>query len=445
MNPNRKILLIPGLLLGALAILLAVKLKPSPELATNYNPARLVEVQTLERQEVAPEVLGFGRVEPKHIWQATAEVSGRLVYRHPQLETGRLLPKDTLLLEIDPLEYQLKLAQAQANLNATQTKLGRIDKEVNNLNVSLKTEQQKLALVEQEYQRKLSLKKQNLISQSEIESQQQALLTQRKLLQDLQSAYELLPDDTKVTLAQLSVDQAKMEDAQRQLDKTRLLLPFDARIAEVNVEEDQVVTMGSLMLVAFQLGTVEIKAEMSLKDMNTIRMSIESSPVSPQLLAIEALQLPARVEFQTADIHYKWPAKVTRVAETINPDQATVGVYLEVSQAFPELQLMERGKPPLTKGMFLSAYIQGFASAQFVIPERALRGDKIYVMDSDDRLVIKPVDVLFRSAAGVAIAGDLNEGEQLVLNDLIPAIPGMTLRIAQSAALAQAASGDLPR
>jgi hypothetical protein len=197
--------------------------------------------------------------------------------------------------------------------------------------------------------------------------------------------------------------------------------------------------------VAFQLGTVEIKAEMSLKDMNTIRMSIESSPVSPQLLAIEALQLPARVEFQTADIHYKWPAKVTRVAETINPDQATVGVYLEVSQAFPELQLMERGKPPLTKGMFLSAYIQGFASAQFVIPERALRGDKIYVMDSDDRLVIKPVDVLFRSAAGVAIAGDLNEGEQLVLNDLIPAIPGMTLRIAQSAALAQAASGDLPR
>ncbi len=428
MAPHSKLLLLPGLLLGALVLWLALALKPSPELASNFNPARLVDLKILEMQEVAPEVRGFGRVEPKHIWQATAEVSGRLVYRHPQLESGRILPKDTLLLEIDPLEYQLKLAQAEANLNATQTKLNRIGKEANNLNDSLKTEQQKLALVQQEYQRKLSLKDKNLISQSDLESQQQALLTQRKLVQDLQSAYELLPDDTKVTLAQLSVDQAKLEDAQRQLDKTRLLLPFDARIAEVNVEQDQVVTLGSQMLVAYQLGEVEIKAEMSLKDMGTIRRSIEASPLLPRLGNIEELQLQARVEFQNADVRYEWPATVTRVAETVNPDQATVGVYLEVEQSFPELQLMERGKPPLTRGMFVAAYIQGYASPQFVIPEKALRGRQIYLMDESDQLVIKSVEVLFRSPEGVAVSGDLEAGDRLVLNDLIPAIPGMSLR-----------------
>jgi multidrug resistance efflux pump len=251
MTVNRKFLLLPGLLLGLLILVLAVKMKPAPELALNYNPARLVELQALSKQEVAPETLGFGRVEPKHVWQAVSEVSGRLVYRHPQLETGRLLPKDTLLLEIDPLEYQLKLAQAQANLNATQTKLTRIDKEARNLATSLQTEQKKLSLVEQEYQRQQILKEKNLISLSAIENQQQALLTQQKLVHDLESAFELLPDDTKVTVAQMSVDQAQLEDAQRQLDKTRLLLPFDARIAEVNVEQDQVVTLGSLMLVAY--------------------------------------------------------------------------------------------------------------------------------------------------------------------------------------------------
>lgn len=430
MTANRKLLILPGLLLGLLILVLAVKLKPAPEPAQNYNPARLVELQALSKQQVAPEILGFGRVEPKHVWQAVSEVSGRLVYRHPQLETGRLLPKDTLLLEIDPLEYQLKLAQAQANLNATQTKLTRIDKEARNLATSLKTEQQKLSLVEQEYQRQLVLKQKKLISLSAIENQQQALLTQQKLVHDLESAFELLPDDTKVTVAQLSVDQAQLEDAQRRLDKTRLLLPFDARIAEVNVEQDQVVTLGSLMLVAYQLGKIEVKAEMSLKNMNTLRMSIEGSPIAGQLKSIEDLQLNAKVSFQTADIHYQWPARVTRVAETVNPDQATVGVYLEVDQAFPELQLLERERPPLTKGMFLSAYIQGYASPQFVVPEKALHGNRVYLMNADNKLQIEPVKILFRCSEGVAISGNLDEGEQLILNDLIPAIPGMALRTA---------------
>jgi multidrug efflux pump subunit AcrA (membrane-fusion protein) len=425
---SKKLLLLPGLLLGVLALALALKLKPSPELLQHYDPARLVELQTLAKQQVAPEVLGFGRVEPKHVWQAVAEVSGRLVYRHPQLETGRLLPKATVLLEIDPLEYQLKLAQAQANLNATQTRLNRIDKEAKNLNTSLKTEQQKLALVKQEYERKLVLKEKNLISQSDIEAQQQALLTQRKLVHDLESAFELLPDDTKVALAQLSVDQAQLDDAQRQLDKTRLSLPFDARIAAVNIEQDQVVTLGSLMLEAYQLGTVEIKAELSLKDIYTLRRSIQASPQAAPLKSIEDLELAARVVFQTADIAYEWPAKVTRVAETVNPEQATVGIYLEVEQAFPELQLIERDKPPLTKGMFVSAYIQGFASPQFLVPDKALHGDRIYLMNAEQQLEIVEVQVLFRTADKVAIAGDIEEGAQLVLNDLIPAIAGMSLK-----------------
>ncbi len=446
MAPNSKTLVLPGLLLGVLALGLAIALKPSPELAPNFDPARLVEIVRLEKQEVAPEVRGYGRVEPKHIWQATAEVSGRLVYRHPQLESGRILAQDTLLLEIDPLEYQLKLAQAEANLNATQTRLNRIDKEANNLNDSLKTEQQKLALVQQEYQRKLSLKENNLISQSDLEGQQQALLTQRKLVQDLQSAYELLPDDTKVTLAQLSVDEAKLKDAQRQLDKTRLLLPFDARIAEVNVEQDQVVTLGSQMLVAYQLGRVEIEAEMSLKDMGTIRRSIEASPVLPKFTNIEELQLQARVEFHNADARYQWPATVTRVAETVNPDQATVGVYLEVEQSFPELQLMERGKPPLTRGMLVSAFISGYTSAQFVVPEKALRGRQVYLMDDSDRLAIRPVEVLFRSTEGVAVSGELNEGDRLILNDLIPAIEGMSLRtVATPTITTHTQQGGTPR
>ena len=58
---------------------------------------------------VAPEVIGYGRATTKHIWKTIAEVNGKLIYKNKLLETGKILPKGTLLLEIDPLEYQVKI------------------------------------------------------------------------------------------------------------------------------------------------------------------------------------------------------------------------------------------------------------------------------------------------------------------------------------------------
>lgn len=42
--------------------------------------------------------------------------------------------------------------------------------------------------------------------------------------------------------------------------------------------------------------------------------------------------------------------------------------------------------------------------------------------------MIKPVEMLFRHEQQVAVEGELKAGEALVLNDLIPAIPGMSLK-----------------
>jgi len=430
MIENRKRLLIPGVALGVFAIMLAVLLKPAPPVVSEHSNARLVDVMPLEMQSVAPKVKGFGRVSPKHIWQGVAQVSGKLTYRNSQLESGRLLPKGTLLLAIDPLEYQLKLAQAQANISATKAKLSRSTQEEVNLKISLAIEEQKLSLVDQEYQRKLTLKKRNLVSSSDVEAQKQALLVQRKLVQDLQSSLTLLPEDRLVTEAQLQVDIAQAQDAQRHLDNTQVILPFDARIAEVNIEKDQVVSTGEVMLAAHRLGKVEIKAELSLRDMSILMRSIGRVTTSDNLPNIEKLELNADISLNTSGLSFDWPGKVTRVSETVDPTQATVGVYVEVDQGVKQLKLPL--KPPLTNGMFVSTTIEGAASKQFVVTEKALHGDKIYLMTSDNSLSIVPVEVLFRRDEMVAIAGEIRQGDRLILNDLIPAVPGMALITTES-------------
>jgi multidrug efflux pump subunit AcrA (membrane-fusion protein) len=424
MTSNKKRFVFPGIILGALVLFVAITLKPSPKLQENYDKARLVDVMVLTKQNSAPQIIGYGRVSPKNTWQGIAEVKGKIIYRHPDLESGRLIPKGTLVLKIDPLEYQLKIAQAEANLNSSKVQLGRIDQEEQNINASLSIEQQKLTLTGQEYKRKSSLKQKNLISNSDLENEKKLFLAQRNLIQELTSRLELLPDDKKVIQAQISVNQALLADTHRQLENTRFTLPFDARIANVNIEQAQAVSVGAILFEAYQPGIMEIKAEMSLQDADTLRDSIPPS-FNAQLASIEKLNFNASVELLIGDSTHRWPAKLTRIAEKINPDQATLGFYLEVKQDVKKLEL---SNTPLTKGMFVTAKVRGVGSLHFVVPEKALHGEHIYIMDEQNKLQIKPVTIIFRNAQGVAISGEIKAFDQLILNDLIPAIAGMSLK-----------------
>ncbi len=65
----------------------------------------------------------------------------------------------------------------------------------------------------------------------------------------------------------------------------------------------------------------------------------------------------------------------------------------------------------------------------WVIPERALHGDKIYLVDENNALQILSVTVLFRRAGKVAIGGELSSQQQLIVNDLLPAVSGMALQV----------------
>ncbi|OBT11289.1 acriflavin resistance protein [Shewanella sp. UCD-FRSSP16_17] len=425
----------PGIAAGFIILFIAIAMRSSPELEAGHDKSRLVEVINLDKQQSMPVIKAYGRVAPKHSWQGIAEVGGKIIYRHPELETGRLIKAGTLVLAIDPLEYELKLAQAEANVNAAEAQLIQLNQKEVNLETSLQIEKQKLTLVDQEYQRKQALNVKNLISKSELETQKQALLAQRNLVQDLNSSLSLLPDDRKVTQAQVKVNQALLNDAQRQLNNTRFTLPFDARIAEVNIERAQAVTNGSVLFEAHQLGAVEIKAELSLQDAETLISSISGIPRDPASLpSIEKVNFDAYVKINMGQNHHQWQAKLTRIADTINPDQATIGFYLEVEQDFKDMDLVKR--PPLTNGMFVTAYIHGYPSEQFVIPEKALHGDQIYVMDLEEKLQIIKVKVVYRTDKGVAIeslstTAPLTQNMQIVTNDLIPAIAGMSLKVAQ--------------
>ncbi|MDD1793896.1 HlyD family secretion protein [Enterovibrio sp. ZSDZ42] len=437
MTLRRKLLFFPVLAIGILVLVIAIKTRPDIPVKPAQSKARPVDVLTLTQQTISPVVTGFGRVTPKLTWQAIAEVNGKVIYRNPDLEKGSILPAGTALLSIDPTDYQLAVAQAQADVSAKRARLAKLDLDSSNVKTTLNIEKRRLALSKDELTRKKNLRQKGLTSQSDLDTEQQAYLSQQTRVQDLESQLKVLPDERLITEAELDASQLALTQAERDLEKTHVVLPVNSRIAEVNIEKDQFVTPQQIMVVAHGLEAVEVDAQVSIHDMQTLFDSLNAAPSNdPSDMSSgngHLARLTANVALSSGSFNQTWSATVARLSDTVNLNQATVGVILEIplnlssSESDAATQNPLAALPSLVNGMFVQATIEGQPVAHWVIPEQALRGDKVYLME-EGVLAVEPVEVLFRHGDRVAIAGDLKDGQQLVVNDLLPAVPGMALR-----------------
>lgn len=436
MKINKKLLFFPALAVGVITLIVAVKLKPDLPVKPAGDRARLVDTIPLELKAIAPLAIGFGKVTPKIEWNAIAEVTGKVVYRHPLLEKGQVLKAGTEILRIDPLDYELKLVQAQADLKSAQTSLAKLHQEESNLKQTLKIEKNRLVIANKELERKQNLRKKGLTSQSDVDQQTQSALSQRKLVLDIENQIGLMPDEKRVAEALVKVNTSKVDEAQRSLEKTIITLPYDLRIADVEIEQNQVVNLQQTMVTGHGMDVMEVEAQLSIHDMQTLASSLgefardETGIPQPNKSSIHA-----SIELSSGNLKASWPAKVSRISETVDPNQATAGVILEIEQDYRNLN--PTSVPPLVNGMFVRASIEGQANPSWVIPERALHGNKIYLMGTDNTLTIKTVDIEYRRDNQVVIDGDLNQGDKLILNDLLPAINGMLLKETSSEESAQ--------
>ncbi|MCK8077927.1 HlyD family secretion protein [Vibrio sp. 1CM2L] len=431
MKINKKLLFFPALAVGVLGLVAAINLKPDLPTKPAGDRARLVDTVSLEQQLIAPLAVGFGKVVPKVEWKAIAEVTGQIVYRHPDLEKGQVIPAGTVVLKVDPLDYELKLIQAEADLKSSQTSLAKLNQEEDNLNQTLKIEKNRLVISNKELQRKQDLRKKGLTSQSDVDLQQQSALSQQKLVLDIANQIALMPDEKRVAEAVIKVNVSKVKEAQRSLDKTTITLPRAMRIAQVDIEQNQVVNLQQEMFIAHGINVMEVEAQLSIHDMQTLASSFNQFPRDAAGIPnpYEA-PIKASIQLNSGNLNLSWPAKVARISETVDENQATAGIILEIAQDYSQLQ--PDSATPLVNGMFVKAEIEGVANLSWVVPERALHGDKVYLMDDSQRLQVINVEVLYRRDNQVVVSGELQAGDKLVLNDVLPAIEGMLLRESNS-------------
>ena len=146
----RRLLFIPPVLIGVGIVAFIVKSREGPVQMPVQEVARAARAITVVETTVIPRALGFGTVKPGKVWEAVAEISGKIIYAHPQFKAGAILAKDTILLRIDPTDYQLAIREVEADRRALNAQLQELRARRENTLASLTIENRGLAISERE-------------------------------------------------------------------------------------------------------------------------------------------------------------------------------------------------------------------------------------------------------------------------------------------------------
>ncbi len=438
-----KVLLFFPPIIGAVLVLQIIINQKKPPVR---NPAseltQHVRIIKAAKTPLIPRITGYGIAQPANVWKAVAQVSGKVVFIHPEFKKGALLKAGTEVIRIAKDDYVLAVRQAKANIRSAKAKLQELRVSESNTKNSLKIEKTTLKISNRELARKKKLLRTRTVSQSTIDQETKANLTQHLKVQSLENALLLLPTQRQAQEEQIEVFKSQLETAKLNLSRISLKLPFDALVAEEKVEITQFVNVGQELGSADSLEKVEVNAQVAVsKFMGFTRALLGKNKiggVTKDTLkkAVKAFNIQAVVHSNAGEKQISWKASLERISDNIDPKTRTLGMLVTVEDSYR--RAIPGYQPPLMKDSFVEVEIFAKTSRSAIsIPRSALHGNEVYIADKENRLRFREVIPLLFQGNYVILKEGIEEGERIIISSMSPAIEGYLLKVTEDKMAAQ--------
>lgn len=369
-------------LVGVALIWLIFKTEPSATRSdTTRETAMLVDVQSVSRGQFTPSVEVMGQVVPAREITLGSRVGGEVISQAEAFTPGRRVDKGTELLRIDPADYKATLQQRRSELQQARADL------------ELEQGQQKVA--RQEFE----------LLGEDIEAVNDALILRKPQLEQAKA---------RVTAAEAAVQQAELD-----LARTRIRAPFPAQVLSREVTLGSQVSAGQSLGRLVGTGQYWVEATVPLSKLQWL--SFNANPDSPG--ASVALHH-----------HTAWPAgqtregRLTQLVGELDDNSRMARVLITVED--PLALNQSEGRPPLILGAIVQAEIEGRPLDDVVRLDRDLvrRNNTVWVME-ERKLAIREVEIAFRDDEYAFIRSGLEDGDQVITNDLASVVSGARLRL----------------
>jgi RND family efflux transporter MFP subunit len=322
-------------------------------------------------------------VRPRTETILSAEVSGAIVGISPKFIPGGVFEADEVLLRIDPTNYQVALEQAEALLAQRQI----------------------------EFDGALKLRSQGYRAESEFASAAAALASAK----------------------------AELVRAQRNLDRTRIRLPYAGMVRGKEADLGQYVSVGSRLGVTFATDVAEIRLPLTDQDLAFIDLPDVAEIAASGSGDGPTVTLSAEQHGRTTF----WEGRIVRTEGVV--DETTRVTYAVASVADPyRRNAKDSVGAPLPIGTFVAARIEGTTVQDVLrIPRSAVRGNgQLVVVDDENRLEIRDVEILRADANFAYVQNGVAEGERISLTVIENPINGMRVRTEDETVDRQLASGE---
>jgi multidrug efflux pump subunit AcrA (membrane-fusion protein) len=419
--------------LALVIAVILVKSKPAMQHAATEMPSKAVEVITARDIPFSTRTTAYGNVEPAITLNGTAEVSGKISYVHPNLKAGETIPADTVVVRIDPKDYDVTLKQTQADLLASRASLKELEVEEKSTQRALKLAEKNLKVGEAEYARIKDVYEKKVVTKSALDAEEQKVLLLRQSLEDLQGRINSYESRRQTINSQIARAEQAVQGSETILGRTEVALPFDARIGTVSVDKGEFVAVGSKLFEAVDLKGVEITAQLSMDSMRKLVSHLQDAPAADERIIHtggrinDSLNLSAKVRLVNGMPMANWDARVLRISDSIDATRQTLGLVVGVDD--PYEKIIPGKRPPLIKGMYTAVDIFAPATPAMVVPRKAVHQGRVYIANSENRLEIRPVEIHLIQGDLVVLSSGIEQGEKVIITDLIPVIEGMPLQV----------------
>ncbi len=418
-KPHRRrhvLWVIPPIAVGIAVMLFMVKGKQPPIKAEAGEPTRAVRTITVPKVDLVPESIGYGSVQPAKLWTAVAQVSGRIIELHPRLRNGEVIEKGKVLFRIDPVDYKLALAQVKAELTE-------LDVKEKNSKTLVEIEQRNLILAGNDLERIRKLVSNKTASQSDADGSERNMLNTRTALQNHKNTLALIPTQRKVL-------ETKVMQAQRDLENSTVLAPFNLRVANLSIEADQYVSKGQNLFEGDGIDRIEVVGQFAMSSLRNLFIGRPDQALNVESLNRNLTQITGFkpvIQLDLGNHIAEWKAEFVRFSDNVDAETRTMGIVVAVDN--PISKIKPGYRPPLSKGMFVQVLLRGHTQPQrVVVPRSAVRGGKIYLLDENQRLRIHPVEILFNQGELSVMKENQLAGKQIVISDVVPVVEGMLLQ-----------------
>jgi multidrug efflux system membrane fusion protein len=355
-----------ALLLAFAAFGAACSSPSDAERGTAQAPAVPVRVAPVERADVPQQIRAIGTVRPYSTVAVKSQVEGQLAEIH--FEEGQSVRRGDLLFTIDPRPFEADLRQAQANLSRDKAEMDNAEVEAGR--------------TARLFAKGFASKEENDAAQTRVSSLRAAV----------------------------AADQAAVESAKLRLDYCYIHSPLDGRIGEQLVHRGNVVKSNDTTLAVInELRPIYVEFSVPERDLPEIQrraaagslsVTADSAGIAPQSGRLTFID--NAVDATTGTIRLK--------ARFANPDEV------------------------LWPGQFVDVTLQlSVQKGAVVAPAEALQtgqsGQYVFVVQADDTVRDRPVEVEKTVGQRAVIASGLQPGEVVVTDGQLRLAPGMHVQV----------------